>query len=428
MNPLIRVPYATAGALSRAVVAVSPQKNSKLFRALSARRGLLERYEAWAATSRDPSRPLLWIHAPSVGEGLQALPVVELLRERMPDAQLAYTFFSPSAEAFASRLGADFTDYLAFDTQRSATRALESLRPAALVFSKLDVWPILTETANRLGVKLALMSGTVPASSRRRSGIAALALRDAYRSLDAAGAISADDAQRLTQLGIAADRVTVTGDTRYDQVWARATRVSPERDRLVALFRDSRPTLVAGSTWPSDEEHLLPAWVQVRRAVPAARLIIAPHEVSSQHLESIAAWAARSSLTLSRASEAHARATEVILVDRYGMLGDLYALADAAYVGGGFHSAGLHSVLEPAAFGSPAMFGPRHEDNRDATLLVKSGGGARCAGTGDIVARLSAWFQNPDVRARASEAARSVVRSELGAAERSAAMITSLLG
>lgn len=428
MNPLIRVPYATAGALSRAVVAVSPQKNSKLFRALSARRGLLERYEAWAATSRDLSRPLLWIHAPSVGEGLQALPVVELLRERMPDAQLAYTFFSPSAEAFASRLGADFTDYLAFDTQRSATRALESLRPAALVFSKLDVWPILTETANRLGVKLALMSGTVPASSRRRSGIAALALRDAYRSLDAAGAISADDAQRLTQLGIAADRVTVTGDTRYDQVWARATRVSPERDRLVALFRDSRPTFVAGSTWPSDEEHLLPAWVQVRRALPAARLIIAPHEFSSEHLESITAWAARSSLTLSRTSETHARATEVILVDQYGLLGDLYALADAAYVGGGFHSAGLHSVIEPAAFGSPVMFGPRHEDNRDAALLVTGGGGARCAGAGDIVARLSAWFQNPDVRARASEAARSVVRSELGAAERSAAMITSLLG
>src|SRR5215212_3702751 len=102
MHPLVRIPYSAAGALTRLAVRAAPERNSKFFRAMSARRGLVERYTQWASASRDESRPLLWIHAPSVGEGLQALPVIQRFREREPHAQVVYTFFSPSAERFAA--------------------------------------------------------------------------------------------------------------------------------------------------------------------------------------------------------------------------------------------------------------------------------------------------------------------------------------
>ena len=426
MHPLVRFTYNAAGAVTRFAVAVAPSGNSKILKALSSRRGLLDRYRAWASTTRDRARPLLWIHAPSVGEGLQALPIIQSFREKHPEAQLVYTFYSPSAERFAASTGADFFDYLPFDSERDTAEALDLIAPTAVVFSKLDVWPMFVAAARQRGVKTALLSATVVESSRRRSGIALMALREAYEALDVVGAISPSDAERLLGMGVRGERMTVTGDTRYDQVWARANAPNPARDAIVARYKDARPTLVAGSTWPSDEKRLLPAWVQARRQLPGARLIIAPHELTAKHLASIEKWARESSLTLSRTSEPETRATEVILVDEYGILADMYAVADAAYVGGGFHRDGLHSMLEPASFGAPVLIGPMHMDNRDAGLLVGGGGGVRCFGPGDISARLLAWFRSPAVLARASASARRVVEAGIGAGERSIELVESL--
>jgi 3-deoxy-D-manno-octulosonic-acid transferase len=361
-----------------------------------------------------------------VGEGLQALPVIQRFREAHPRTQLVYTHFSPSAERFAITVGADFFDYLPFDHFNETSAVVDAIRPTAIVFSKLDVWPNLVENAVRRDVKLGLLSATVPESSRRRSGLALLALRDAYASLDVVGAISPSDAERLLAMGVRGERLTVTGDTRYDQVWLRANSPSNARDVLIERYRSRRPTLVAGSTWPSDEERLLPAWLQLRKQIDSVRLIIAPHELSKDHLASVEKWARDNSLSLSRTAESSSADADVILVDQYGILGDMYALADAAYVGGGFHSAGLHSLLEPAAFGAPVLIGPMHTDNRDARLLVNGGGAVRCPGPGDICARLLAWLRNPAVHQRASTSARRVVEANLGAAERSLELVESL--
>ena len=426
MHPLVRRSYDAAGAVSRLAVRIAPRGKSKLLAAVSGRRGLLERYEAWALAHRDVSRPLLWVHAPSVGEGLQALPVIQRIRRRRPDVQLAYTFFSPSAQRFAATTGAAFYDYLPFDTASDMERALDALCPTAIVFSKLDVWPILTTGAAQRNVQLGLLSATVPESSRRRSRIALLALREAYQSLDTVGAISPSDAERLLEMGVRGDRITITGDTRYDQVWGRATAPNTKRDALRDRYADPRLTLVAGSTWPSDEKRLLEAWNRVRQEVPGVRLIIAPHELSPSHLSSIEKWARTSGLTLGRTSTEDSSSADVLLVDKYGILGDIYALADAAYVGGGFHDAGLHSLLEPAAFGVPVLFGPMHADNRDANLLIAGGGAMRCPGTGDIAARLLAWFTNAPVRERAGGSARRVVEAGLGGADRSTQLVEDL--
>jgi 3-deoxy-D-manno-octulosonic-acid transferase len=366
------------------------------------------------------------MHAPSVGEGLQARPVIELLRASHPELQIAYTHFSPSAERFAASLGADFTDYLPFDTPGDARAALDALRPRALVFSKLDVWPVLAREAATRAVRLGLTSATLAESSSRRGGVAASLLRGAYALLDAVGAIDEADAERLVRLGVRSSAITVTGDTRYDQVWERAMLVDRSSDLLAPLVLE-RPTLVAGSTWPADEAVLLPAWVELRRALRGARMVIAPHEPTTIHLEAIERWAVEQGIALARLGAVDAPDAEVVLVDRVGVLGDLYALADAAYVGGGFHAAGLHSVLEPAAFGAPVAFGPRFEASRDARLLADARGGAPVHDRGGLANTLYGWLGSPEARARAGENARDVVRSGLGAAARSSALVERLL-
>jgi 3-deoxy-D-manno-octulosonic-acid transferase len=424
VNSLLRAPYAVAGAIANALARAVPAGDSKFRRGLSARHAIVERYTRWGASGRDPSRALVWFHAPSVGEGLQALPVIELVRARRPDVQIAYTFYSPSAEKFAGSFGADFVDYLPFDTFDGADAIISALKPNALVFSKLDVWPALTERAAAARVPVGVISATLPESSARRGLWGRALLGDAYRSIDRVGAVDEKDAERLREQGVRSDRISVTGDTRYDQVWSRAQRpASP----LVQSLRSARPTLVAGSTWPTDEEMLLPAWAKIRDKIPDARLIIAPHEATDSHFRSIKEWARAAGLTLARVESEDAPDADVVLVDRYGILGDLYALGDVAYVGGGFQSAGLHSVLEPAAFGSPVLFGPRNERSRDAGLLIAAGGGAEISEVAELSLRLAEWLGSMPARDAAGAAARAMVQTGLGAAERSFALVSALL-
>lgn len=366
------------------------------------------------------------MHAPSVGEGLQARPVLQILRAEQPRIQLAYTHFSPSAATFAGSLDVDFRDYLPFDTASDAAAALDALRPDALVFSKLDVWPTLALEAARRGIGLGLISATVSPGSTRRHGAVRWLLVPAYAALDAVGAVSAEDAERLVGMGARREVVGITGDTRYDQVWSRAQGVDRSAPLMARLASD-RPTIVAGSTWPADEEPLLTAWRAVVTRVPRARLIIAPHEPTEGHITGIEQRARAAGWRAARLGSDAAASADLIIVDRVGVLGDLYALATGAFVGGGFHAAGLHSVLEPAAFGAPVLFGPGFGNSRDAVKLIEFGGGASARTPEEIAAHLARWAADPGARREEGDRAREMVRSGLGAARRSAELVLQLL-
>jgi 3-deoxy-D-manno-octulosonic-acid transferase len=408
LHPLLRPAYA---GIARVAAALS---EAKWLRALGARAGLIERYRAWASSGRDTSRPLLWVHAPSVGEALQAQPVVELIRSERPQVQIAFTYYSPSAERFGRSLLsqhlADFSDYLPLDYASDVDAALTALAPTALVFSKLDVWPVLVEHAAARGVRIGLLSATLSPTSSRRSLLARALLHDAYARLDAVGAIDAGDAERLIAIGVRANAVEVTGDTRYDQVWRTAANAAGAFPDLAG-----RTTCVAGSTWPSDEHVVLPGWLG-----SGVRLIVAPHEPSPARIKEIDAWGASHSVASSRLSTLD-RSADLIIVDSVGILARLYARASIAYVGGGFHAAGLHSVLEPAAFGVPVLLGPRHVGSRDAGLLLAAGGGCVVRSAAELRSQLATDHE------RAGRAAKEVVRQGLGAAQRSLAIVDRLI-
>lgn len=389
-------------------------------------RASVEGFRRWAESNRQVDRPLVWFHAPSVGEGFQAQAVMRSLRALRPDIQIAYTFFSPSAEPFARRAPADVAGYLPVDTRSNARAMLDALRPSAVVFAKTEIWPNLVRECEAREIPALLLSATLPESSSRLGPLARRLLGPAHRRLAAVSAIHETDARRFEALGVPGERRQVSGDARFDQVMQRAAEVVPSVRRPGTL-------LVAGSTWPADEDILLDAIQRLRREALDIGMVLVPHEPTPAALQRVELESSRrglssirwSALTDDGAVEGAMRTGQLIVVDRVGILGTLYGWGDIAYVGGGFGSAGLHSVLEPAAFGLPVLFGPRHDNAREAGELIGLGGARPVTDAMELTAALRDWIGNAAGRAEAGAAARGYVSANVGAAERGAHLILS---
>jgi 3-deoxy-D-manno-octulosonic-acid transferase len=402
--------------------------DGKLARGIRGRSGSLERLTTWARSNRDPDRPLAWFHAPSVGEGLQARAVMGELCRLRPDTQIVYTFFSPSAEPLAKTLDADVADYLPLDLPRLMGALVSALQPHAIAFSKTEVWPNLTREAHLRGIPMVLLSATLPATSSRLGRGARALLSPAHGRLTHIAAIAGADGQRFQSLGVPAEKISVMGDARFDQVWSRA-KPSKRIEFLQRLVAPDQNVIVAGSTWPPDEEVLVSAVARLTRKIERLKLIIAPHEPAESHLKALEERLRAAGLSTVRYSEAslHGSAQQVVVVDKVGVLGDLYALSKVAFVGGGFGGAGLHSVLEPAAFGSPVTFGPHYSNAREAAELIAAGGARSVESEKELEKVLEDWVADGRARDLAGRRAQDYVRKGLGAARRGAELVAGLI-
>lgn len=400
--------------------------SDKVRRGLEGRRGCVQSLLEWAAESRDDGRPLVWLHAPSVGEALMAQAILSSVRELEPEVQSAFTFFSPSAERVAPRVGADWSGYLPWDRAGEMTAAVSALKPAAVAFVRTEIWPVLVSRVRATGARAVLVNAVLTEDSSRLGAPARALLGPAYRALDAVGAVHGEDAARFARLGVEPSRVRVTGDARFDQVWERVRRL--DRDRpLLRRLRGGGPWLVAGSTWPSDEERLVPVLAELKRNGSGWQSIIAPHEPTMSHVRGLESRLDAAGLTHRRLpaddDEGDTSPVEVVVVDRVGVLADLYSVASLAYVGGGFGSAGLHSVVEPAALGVPVAYGPNHGNASEATRLEHALGGFVVTDDASLLRLFERMRRDAAYREEAGLAAREFVRANIGGARRNAALV-----
>ncbi|HEX6133279.1 MAG TPA: glycosyltransferase N-terminal domain-containing protein [Longimicrobiales bacterium] len=402
--------------------------NERLRRGVRGRRAALQSLGEWSRASRDRGRPLVWLHAPSVGEALMAQAILAETRDREPSIQTIFTHFSPSAERIAPRVGADWHGYLPWDRTADVGTALAATAPACIAFVRTEIWPVLGREAAARGSAVVMVNGVLAPDSSRLGRGARLLLGAAYRRLDAVGVVSEEDAACFSLLGIPRTKLSVTGDARFDQVWQRARRLDRDRPLLRPFRAAGRPWLVAGSTWPADDERIIDALARSR----SWRCVIAPHEPAADplaHLEDRLARAGLSYTRLPTDDDAGAvdLAVDVVVVDRVGVLADLYAIADLAYVGGGFGTSGLHSVVEPAALGVPVLYGPRHGNAREAERLRVAGGGFVIDDAAALHSLLARLFGDDRARAHAGAAARRFVEQHLGGAAASAELIAHAL-
>jgi 3-deoxy-D-manno-octulosonic-acid transferase len=366
-----------------------------------------------------------------VGEGLAAQAVLRALRARRPETQAAFTHFSPSAEAFAASMGADVAAYLPWDVAEAVRQALDGLRPDLLIFTKTEVWPVLVAEAAARAIPVALVAGVVPPGAGRARWPARALLRSTWERLALGCAVTEADAERLVRLGVPEAAVHVTGDPSIDSASGRAEEADPTAPYLAPFHEEPRPTVVAGSTWPEDEAVLIPALAEVREAVPDVRVIIAPHEPDAETVGGLLSrlqglgWKSRPlSAVESRGSPGDAAA---VVVDRVGVLAHMYTVGQVAYVGGGFGTSGLHSVLEPAAARVPVTFGPRHERAPAAAGLMAAGGARSIRDAGSLAAILAEWLRDATAQQDAGARAFAYIDFHSGAADRTAALLDPLL-
>jgi 3-deoxy-D-manno-octulosonic-acid transferase len=400
---------------------VGASRSAKLAEFLVAREGLMDRWRA-----ADLGRNRIWFHVSSVGELEQARPVIESLAAS-GEHSLLVSYFSISVPRLVRDWGfVKHADYLPLDTPETMRELVDLIRPRALVLNRYDLWPNHVLAAQAAGVPIVLINASTPPLGwfgrlslwARRRLFAAVS---AWTFVDAAAADSWEPYLSEHARGL------VAGNPRVDRALARAERLIAEgRARARLSLWGKRPfCLVAGSTWPPDEEVILEAWLKLgRERVGRSSLVLVPHEPEPDHLVHLEREISRrglSAVRLSRLEEAGARRdADVLVVDQRGFLAEIYGLGTLSYVGGGFGRQ-IHSIIEPVAHGLLVAFGPHYDRSPEAHTLRAAG--CACALSGPRkAARLASWLEEMSVegrdKKRAEESLRVFLQMHRGAGER----------
>lgn len=379
------------------------------------REQLWQRLEA----KRTALRGCVWMHCASVGEFEQGRPVLEALKREKPELPVLLTFFSPSGyEACKNSPLATHVDYLPLDTRRNARRMVDLLRPKAVLWVRYEFWLHHLEALHKAEVPTFLLSGIFRKSQPFFHWYGA-AWRKMVRGLD--HVFVQDEVSRSLLAGIGVERASVSGDTRFDRV-AEIVRLNEELP-IAKSFRGNGPALVCGSTWPADEELLKEAFRSMGK-VP--KCLVAPHELDGDGLAAseqcfpkpLVRWSELEGTTSTNIADILGpEAGGTLLVDRMGLLARLYRYGDVAYVGGGFGD-GIHSLLEPAAWGMPVIFGPRHTKFEEARGLIACGGGFEVRDASELRDVLLQLLSDPERLAQAAHQAHQYVAERCGATQR----------
>lgn len=355
----------------------------------------------------------VWFHAASLGEFEQARPVLEAYRQRHPDTKVLLTFFSPSGyEVRKNYPLADRVAYLPMDTPRNARRLLDAYRPVAAFFVKYEFWYNYLRELRRRQIPTYLFSAIFRPEQyffRPYGRWFLKQIRLCYRHIFVQ---NEESLQLLARHGINA---TLAGDTRFDRVHQIAQAAEP--DAVVEHFLQGHngPVLVAGSTWPPDEQ-LLARLHECKEWFPS-RIIIAPHEIHEEHLRSIEALFPDSIRysQLKQSSNQTVKQPQTLIIDNIGILSKLYRYATVAYIGGGF-GVGIHNILEAVTYGKPVVFGPNHHKFQEAHDIIDLGGGMTVDEHPDV-SLLRKWFTDVDVYHAASDACMQLMRRNLGSTD-----------
>lgn len=355
-----------------------------------------------------PGQKYVWFHASSLGEFEQGRPLIEELKRRSPEQKVVLTFFSPSGyEVRKNYAGADVVLYLPMDTPGNVCRFLDIVKPEKAVFIKYEFWAnYLTELQKR-----EIPTYLVSAIFRPQQAFFQWYGGWYRKLLSSFTHLYVQDKpsdELLKSIGVT--NVTVAGDTRFDRVAEIAAQA--KELPVVEAFAKGRRVLVAGSSWPLDEDVLFDYF----NSHDDLFLIVAPHVTSESHIEDICRKLKRPFARYTKTDEQQAAQADCLVIDCIGLLSSIYRYGQIAYIGGGF-GVGIHNVLEAAVYGVPVIFGPNYHKFREACGLIDAGGGFSVSELQQYVNLMDKLLQNDDYLSACGKNSADFVNGNLGATD-----------
>jgi 3-deoxy-D-manno-octulosonic-acid transferase len=403
------------------------------------REGLMERLgrvptRLASSSASAPERPLIWLHAVSVGEVLAITRLVKELKSALPDHAVAISTTTRTGQALArERFGSNRVFYCPLDLPWAVNAYLNALQPSLLILAETEFWPNLLSGCFRRGIPVAVVNARISNRSwpryQRLRRLWSPLLSHVSRVL----AQSQVDADRLLALGCNPDRLSVSGNLKFD------VRVAQESEatRLLSSLAAGLRFVVAGSTLEGEESVLIHEWPRLLATDPQLVLVLAPRH--PERFTAVAAILDKSSVLWTRRSNWTAESTaqwfaprplrpgEVVLLDTIGELASVYSLAAVAFVGGSLIPAGGHNPLEPAQFAVPIVMGPHYANFVAITESLLSHDALRIAAKDDLASVLIELLSDRATAAGMGKRAREVFDRQAGATDRSVKAIRELL-
>ena len=378
---------------------------AKLF--CDGRKGLLKRI----ASEIDHSKPIIWFHCSSVGEFEQARPLIEWYKENRDEYRILLTFFSPSGYEMRKNYPlADWIYYLPVDTPSNARKFIETAAPCKAIFIKYEFWYNYLSQLHKKGIETYIVSAIFREDQAFFKFYGGL-FRKMLKSFTALFVQDELSRELLEGIGIT-DNVTVCGDTRFDRV--NQITSSSKEFPVIEKFSKNSFAILAGSTWPPDEE-ILAASVKNFSKV---KLVMAPHEIHKEHIakimETFKGYKVIKFSQSGELSDAQLEEANVLLIDCMGILSSIYRYGNFAYIGGGF-GVGIHNILEAATYGIPVAFGPNYRKFKEARDLIARQGATSARSQEEFYALLDKLVKNRNVVQERGTVCLNYVKENLGA-------------
>lgn len=360
--------------------------NSKAKSWIQGRKKWKNKLSAILKTFSDYSqRKKIWVHVSSLGEFEQGRPVLEAIRRQYPESYIILSFFSPSGyEVRKNYPLADIVTYLPADTPKNAKLFIELIQPDLVIWVKYDFWYYFLAELKRKNIPTLLISAIFRENSIFEKRFIGVFYRK--KVLPCFTHIFVQDTESSDRMSKYYPRecITHSGDTRYDRVLEIA-----HQPKNLPITRFEGITMVAGSTWPKDEDIL--SKVYQKTSIPL-RLIIAPHEIDENHLQSIEKKFGNETIRYSQYTQKPN--AKIIIVDSFGLLSTLYYYGQVAYIGDGFGNH-IHNLLEASVYGIPTIFGPKHHKALEASEHIKEGLSKEVHNEQDIIDYLHQIYSYP---------------------------------